>query len=226
MEIDYDFMAELAKNYKYQTYIEELYGKLIANKLSQEFDIHVAYDERNKYFICESIGFNVHFYDVKDFKQLRDMIEEQIGDGVEDAKLYELFNYFFDQVSVESKVGEFRDYGRTRMTSPFSSNAFFTLLWYIKTNKIMNDYSIGSDLMNVAQNYADKYPTDNATYFYPRSGLQYQVRYGEWIDMTTVDPKFTGWQIKFFQNGKVQMKGLSTEDWDKIIHLDEICSRK
>ena len=47
----------------------------------------------------------------------------------------------------------------------------------------MNDYSIGSDLMNVAQNYADKYPTDNATYFYPRSGLQYQVRYSEWIDM-------------------------------------------
>ena len=44
--------------------------------------------------------------------------------------------------------------------------------------------------------------------------------------MTTVDPKFRGWQIKFFQNGKVQMKGLSVEDWDKIIHLDEICSRK
>ena len=55
---------------------------------------------------------------------------------------------------------------------------------------------------------------------------KYQVRYGEWIDMTTVDPKFSGWQIKFFQNGKVQMKGLSAEDWDKIIHLDEICSRK
>ena len=78
MEIDYDLFAELAKNYKYQTYIEELYGKLIANKLSQEFDFHVVYDERNEYFICESIGFNVHFYDVKDFKQLRDMIEEQI----------------------------------------------------------------------------------------------------------------------------------------------------
>ena len=44
--------------------------------------------------------------------------------------------------------------------------------------------------------------------------------------MTTVDPKFSGLQIKFFQNGKVQMKGLSAEDWDKIVHLDEICSRK
>ena len=52
------------------------------------------------------------------------------------------------------------------------------------------------------------------------------IRDGSWIDLTTVDPKFSGLQIKFFQNGKVQMKGLSTEDWDKIIHLDEICSRK
>ena len=74
--------------------------------------------------------------------------------------------------------------------------------------------------------FADKYSDDNATYFYPRSGLQYQVRYGSWIDLTTVDPKFSGLQIKFFQNGKVQMKGLSSEDWDKIVHLDEICSRK
>lgn len=226
MEINYDFMADLARDYEYQYQVEELYGNLVANKLSQEFDIHVAFDERSKYFICDSIGFKIRFYDVKDFKQLHDMIEEQIGDNVEDAKLYELFNYFFDQVSVESKVGEFRDYGRTSISSPFSSNTFFTLLWYIKTDKMMNNYSIGSDLMNVAQNYADKYPNDNATYFYPRSGLQYQVRYGEWIDMTTVDPKFSGWQIKFFQNGKVQMKGISDKDWDKIIHLDEICSRK
>lgn len=226
MTIDYDLLAKLARDYEYQFQVEELYGKLVANKLSQEFDIYIAFDERNKYFIGESIGFKVRFYDVKDFKQLHDMIEEQIGDGVEDAKLYELFNYFFDQVYVESKVGEFRDYARTRTTSAFSSNSFFTLLWYIKTDKMMNDYSIGSDLMNMAQNYADKYPTDNATYFYPRNGLQYQVRYGEWIDMTTVDPKFSGWQIKLFQNGKVQMKGLSAEDWDKIVHIDEICSRK
>lgn len=226
MTIDYDLLADLARNYEYQFQVEELYGKLIAHKLSQEFDIYIAFDERSKYFICDSIGFKIRFYDVKDFKQLHDMIEEQIGDGVEDAKLYELFNYFFDQVSVESKVGEFHSYGRTSISSPFSSNTFFTLLWYIKTDKLMKDYSIGSELMNVAQNYADKYPNDNATYFYPRSGLQYQVRYGEWIDMTTVDAKFSGWQMKFFQNGKVQMKGISDKDWDKIVHLDEICSRK
>ena len=38
------------------------------------------------------------------------------------------------------------------------------------------------------------------------------IRDGSWIDLTTVDPKFSGLQIKFFQNGKVQMKGLSSED--------------
>ena len=222
MEINYDLLAELAKNYKYQMYVEELYGRLIADKLSQEFDIHIAFDERSKYFICDSIDFQVRFYDVKDFDQLHDMIEDKIGDGAEDAKLYELFNYFFDNVSVESKVGEFHNYSR----GSFPSNAFFTLLWYIKTDELMRDYSIGSKLMDTAQAYADKYSNDYATFFYPRTYLQYQVRYGEWIDLTTVDSKFSGWQIKFFQNNKIQMKGISNQDWDKIIHLAEICSRK
>ena len=103
---------------------------------------------------------------------------------------------------------------------------FFDLLWYLKTNEFIRYSSIGNNLMNIAQEYADKYTDDTATYFYPRAYLQYQIRYGTWIDLATVDPKFSGWQIKFFQNGKVPMKGLSVEDWDKIVHLDEICSRK
>ena len=86
MTVDYDFLADLARDYEYQYLVEELYGKLVANKLSQEFDIYIAFDERNKYFICDSIGFKIRFYDVKDFRQLHDIIEEQIGDGVEDAK--------------------------------------------------------------------------------------------------------------------------------------------
>ena len=220
MIVDYDLFAELAETYKYQMYVEDLYGKLVADELSEEFGIYIGFD--NKYFTCGSIGFKVYFKDVKDFKQLHDMIADKIGNGADDAKLNDKFYYFFSNVSVESKIGEFHNYERYS----FNSMAFFDLLWYLKTDEFIRDGSIGHKLMDVAQDYADKYPTDNATYFYPRSGLQYQVRYGEWIDMTTVDPKFSGWQIKFFQNGKVQMKGLCVEDWDKIVHLDEICSRK
>lgn len=220
MTIDYDLLAELAKEYEYQYDVEDLYGKMIASKLSEEFGIYVGF--RDRYFICDSVGFKVYFRDVKDYKQLYSMIKDKIGDGADDAKLKDKFHYLFGELSVESKIGEFHDYSR----GSFDSMQFFDLLWYLKTDEFIRDGSIGHKLMDVAQNYADKYPTDNATYFYPRSGLQYQVRYGEWIDMTTVDPKFSGWQIKFFQNGKVQMKGLSAEDWDKIIHINEICSRK
>ena len=222
MEINYDFMADLARDYEYQYQVEELYGKLIAHKLYKDFGVYVSFDERSKYFRCDSIGLNVSMNKLKDYNDLFDMIQEKLSDGVEDAKLYDLFKYFFDNVSVESKVGEFHNYSR----GSFPSNVFLTLLWYIKTDDVMKDYSIGSKLMDIAQDYADKYPNDSATFFYPRTYLQYQVRYGEWIDLTTVDPKFSGWQIKFFQNGKVQMKGLSNDNWDKIIHLDEICSRK
>lgn len=220
MVVDYDLLAELAKEYEYQYDVEDLYGKMIASKLSEEFGIYVGF--RDRYFICDSVGFKVYFRDVKDYKQLYSMIKDTIGDGADDAKLKDKFHYLFGELSVESKVGEFHDYSR----GSFDSMQFFDLLWYLKTDEFIRDGSIGHKLMDVAQVYADKYKDDTATYFYPRTYLQYQIRYGSWIDLSTVDDKFSGWQIKFFQNGKVQMKGLSTEDWDKIIHLDEICSRK
>lgn len=220
MVVDYDLLAELAKEYEYQYDVEDLYCKMIASKLSEEFGIYVGF--RDRYFICDSVEFKVYFRDVKDYKQLYSMIKDKIGDGADDAKLKDKFHYLFGELSVESKIGEFHDYSR----SSFDSMGFFDLLWYLKTDEFIRDGSIGHKLMDVAQAYADKYKDDTATYFYPRTYLQYQIRYGSWIDLSTVDDKFSGWQIKFFQNGKVQMKGLSTEDWDKIVHLDEICSRK
>ena len=220
MVVDYDLLAELAKEYEYQYDVEDLYGKMIASKLSEEFGIYVGF--RDRYFICDSVGFKVYFRDVKDYKQLYSMIKDEIGDGADDAKLKDKFHYLFGELSVESKIGEFHDYSR----GSFDSMQFFDLLWYLKTDEFIRDGSIGHKLMDVAQTYADKYKDDTATYFYPRTYLQYQIRYGSWIDLSTVDDKFSGWQIKFFQNGKVQMKGLSAEDWDKIVHIDEICSRK
>jgi hypothetical protein len=220
MIVDYDLLAELAKEYEYQYDVEDLYGKMIASKLSEEFGIYVGFQDR--YFICDSVGFKVYFRDVKDYKQLYSMIKDKIGDGVDDAKLKDKFHYLFGELSVESKIGEFHDYSR----GSFDSMQFFDLLWYLKTDEFIRDGSIGHKLMDVAQAYADKYKDDTATYFYPRTYLQYQIRYGSWIDLSTVDDKFSGWQIKFFQNSKVQMKGLSAEDWDKIVHIDEICLKK
>ena len=37
MKIDYDFMAELAREYDYQYQVEELYGKMIAKQLDKDF---------------------------------------------------------------------------------------------------------------------------------------------------------------------------------------------
>ena len=220
MVVDYDLLAELAKEYEYQYDVEDLYGEMIASKLSEEFGIYVGF--RDRYFICDSVGFKVYFRDVKDYKQLYSMIKDKIGDDADDAKLKDKFHYLFGELSVESKIGEFHDYSR----GSFDSMQFFDLLWYLKTDEFIRDGSIGHKLMDVAQAYADKYKDDTATYFYPRTYLQYQIRYGSWIDLSTVDDKFSGWQIKFFQNGKVQMKGLSVEDWDKIVYIDKICSRK
>ena len=220
MEINYDFMADLARDYKWEYQVADFYGKLVANKLDQEFDVYVGYD--NGYFRCDAIGLKVSIHDVKDYNDLFDMIKAKLEGGESDAKLKNKFHYLFDNLSVESKVGEFHNYSR----GSFDTQQFFDLLWYLKTDEFRRDGSKGSELMNQAQNYADKYPNDNATFFYPRDYLQYQIRYGSWIDMTTVDSKFSGWEIKFFQNNKVQMKGLSDNDWETIIHIDEICNAR
>jgi hypothetical protein len=160
--------------------------------------------------------------DVKSYDELHDLIKDKIGDDNEDALLKNKFKYFMDYIKVESKIGEIKDYS----SYSFDTMGFFDLLWYLKTDKFLRDGSKGHELMNVAQDYADKYPNDNATYFYPRTYLQYQIRYGSWIDMTTVDAKFSGWMVKFFKNGKIQIKGMSDEDWNKIVYIYDICERK
>lgn len=222
MVIDYKLLAELAENYEYQYQVEALYGKLIAKELDKEFDVYVSYDENSKYFSCDAVNFKIAMRDVKDYNDLYNMLKDKLSENNTDAKLKNKFHYFFEEVGIESKVGEMKDYSRY---SGFNSMGFFDLLWYLKTGEMKRDGSIGRELMDVAQNYADKYPNDEQTYFYPRHGLQYQIRYGSWIDLTTVDPKFSGWQVKFFQNKKIQIKGMSDEYWDKIVHLDEICSK-
>lgn len=219
MVIDYDLLAKMAKDYKYEYEVEDLYGKMIANKLDQEFDIYIGY--RDKYFISDAIDLKVYFRDIKDYNELYNLIKAKIGEDDTDAKLKSKFHYLFNEVGIESKVGEMKDYSR----SSFDSMGFFDLLWYLKTGELERDGRIGHKLMDVAQDYADKYIDDTSTYFYPRNYLQYQIRKGEWIDLTTVDPKFSGWQVKFFQNKKIQIKGMSDEYWDKIVHLDEICSK-
>lgn len=218
MEINYEFMADLASEFKYQWMVEKLYGKLIADKLDQEFDVYVGYDESNGYFSCDAIGLKIAMRDVKDYNDLFDMIKSKLDGGESDAKLKNKFDWLFKELGVESKVGEFHDYSR----GSFNTMGFFDLLWYLKTDEFIRDGSIGHDLMDTAQAYADKYPNDEATYFYPQDFLRYQIRQGEWIDMTTVDPKFSGWQIKFFKNGKIQMKGMKDSDWEKIVHIDNI----
>ena len=130
------------------------------------------------------------------------------------------FKSLIDDFRLGNKVGEL--YDNSRYSLPVY--ALLDILWYIKTDEWKRDLSIGNELEKTAQQYADKYPNDTSTLFYPTHGLQYQPRYGKWIDMLTVDPKFSGWQLKFFQNGKIQIKGMSDDDWNKLVYLDEICN--
>lgn len=222
MRIDYDFMADLARDYDYQYQVENLYGHMIAKHLDKEFDIYVDFDETYKQFTCDALGLKISMRDVKDYETLHKIFEEKLSDNSDDVHLKNKFKSLMDDFRLGDKVGEM--YDNSRYSLPVYS--LLDILWYIKTDEWKRDLSIGNDLEKIAQRYADEYPNDTATLFYPTHGLQYQPRYSSWIDMTTVDPKFSGWQLKFFQNGKIQIKGMSQDDWNKLVRLDEICSRK
>ena len=222
MRIDYDFMTDLAREYDYQYQVENLYGHMIAKHLDKEFDIYVDFDETYKQFICDALGLKISMRDVKDYESLHKIFEEKLSDNSDDVHLKNKFKSLMDDFRLGDKVGEM--YDSSRYSLPVYS--LLDILWYIKTDEWKRDLSIGNELEKTAQRYADEYPNDTATLFYPTHGLLYRLRYSSWIDMITVDPKFEGWQLKFFQNGKIQIKGMSQDDWDKLVHLDEICSRK
>lgn len=219
MVIDYDLLAKLAKEYDYEYQVEDFYGKLIAQKLDKEFNVYVEFNESYNEFRCDAIGLKIRMNDVKSYEDLREIFKNKFETNSDDAFLKNKFKYFMSDIEVESKIGELKDYS----SYSFDTMGFFDLLWYVKTDEFRRDGTKGSELMKIAQEYADKYPNDNATFFYPRSGLQYQIRFGEWIDMTTVDAKFSGWMIKFFRNGKIQIKGINDKDWNKIVHVKEVC---
>jgi hypothetical protein len=222
MIVDYDLLAELAREYDYQYQVEELYGNMIAKQLDKDFDVYVDFNETYKEFNCEALGLKISMRDVKDYESLHKIFEEKLSDNADEIHLKNKFKSLMDDFRLGTKVGELYDSSRYSLPT----YALLDILWYIKTDEWKRDLTIGNSLEKTAQQYADKYPNDTATLFYPTHGLQYQPRYGSWIDMTTVDPKFSGWELKFFQNGKIQIKGMTQEDWDKLVRLDEICSRK
>ena len=84
------------------------------------------------------------------------------------------------------------------------------------------------DFMDKAQKISDKHRNDDVpTLFYPTSGLRYQRTYGEWIDLGfAVDKVFEGLKVKFFQNKKIQIKGLTNEEWENIKKIESYCRER
>lgn len=218
MQIDYDILDKLARESNSLQLIQDLYGNFIAHKLDKDFDIFVSYNERNRSFECDTLGLKVNMKDIDSYEELYELFQSKVSSASDDAYLKTKFSTLFqNDIALGSKVGEFK------IWNSYFKMGFLDMLWWVRTDEYIRDGSIGHGLMDKAQDYADAHPEDTDTFFYPRSGLQYQLRYGEWIDMATVDSEFSGWTIKFFQNGKAQMKGLSKDEWALIENLSIIC---
>lgn len=218
MKIDYNNLDKLAKEFKQESQIEDVYYSLIANKLDKDFNVYTAYRENTGNFECDTLGLKINAKNIDSYEDLYKLFQSKVSSASDDAYLRTKFSTLFqNDIALGSKAGEFK------IWNSYFKMGFLDMLWWVKTDEYIRDGSIGHGLMDKAQDYADAHPEDTDTFFYPRSGLQYQLRYGEWIDMATVDSEFSGWTIKFFQNGKAQMKGLSKDEWALIENLNIIC---
>lgn len=75
-------------------------------------------------------------------------------------------------------------------------------------------------LWHNAQEYADKHRDEKDTAFMHQGPSPIGIaRVGEFINFATVDPMFDGIKVKLFKNGKIEIKGLSSDEWDRIVKI-------
>ena len=220
MKIDFNLMGKLASEYDYQYLVEEFYGNIIANKLDKKFGIYVGFEHNT--FKIDSLDLNIPFREVESYEALEKMIADKMGGNETDTKLKNKFQYFISDFRLTEKPNEIKK--KSCYHDFFNTMGFFDLIWWVKKNEFIRNGTIGHQMMDNAQNYADSNENDSTTYFHPIGNcLRYQIRHCEWINLETVDSAFEGWQMKFLKNGKIQFKGISKEDWDKILYIFKIC---
>lgn len=223
--IDWRLFEKMYNNETYPYDVDKCYCQMLANKVSEDTGVAIRANGSTDYYIYSDTKKRISCREITSYEDLVNWVESQIGgaEGKDKSYLKNYFSYFFSNVYLKDKVGEMVDYGYSFPQSIFSVLIYATT-GDVNSLKNLKEY----DFMDKAQKISDEHRDDNVpTLFYPTSGLRYQRIYGEWIDLGfAVDKVFDGLKVKFFQNKKIQIKGLTNEEWENIKKIESYCRER
>jgi len=220
MKVDLNHLVNLIKEYDENFYYtENLYAKLIAKELSKKFGIHFSVD--NSSIQCDSLGFDESLHKFNTYESLERTIKDLLGNDYTDVQLkgrydYSMSNFYFDK----NKIGRF-SYRGVPLDISYSIASLFDILLYGLTGEATKNLAEANELEKKAKKNDD----DNALFF--RTRYSTALNYGTWVDLgKAVDKFFDGISLKIFQNQNGLIKGLTDEEWQRILYLQDICSKK
>jgi len=223
MNVDVKFMSKLIEEFKDDYRVEDCYRALLALELSKEFGIYFRYVDGK--ISCEALGFAKYMNEFHSYESLRQTIENMLGSDYNDVKLKDAFDYDFSYSGKglrfdEDKFGAFRFVGR--FLSPDITPIFHVML-YVLAGEVPEDFREANAFEDKAQKYSKDHQYSSDCLFENYKHLNT----GNWIDLgKVVDKFFDGISLKIFKNGNGLIKGLTNEEWERALYLQDVCTKK
>lgn len=183
--------------------IEEVYGKMLARQLGDDIKCYCTFSSHNGIQI-DAIQKNVPIQMFKeDYSKILSYAKKLFGSKkeVEEAQIKSKWDFLSSYVYMKrNEKGKFLHFKDVSPYFRYSHENIFHLISYAKNGE-----------------------KSNIT-FYPKKDSNYHISsgcvwYSIFMDFQKHDIKEYGVTMKFFQNGKILLEGLSNKEWNKIEYL-------
>lgn len=195
-----DEFLKLAYGSPHKYLFSDIVDKLIADKISKDtgIDFDVKYGTLTGYRVN---GLSFRISDYGSYSELLSAVQSKIGSGddFELKKMIDFMSYIFDYLSVDNgKISiKSNPYASTNLLN--NAPVLFELLYYGETGDHHNDSVYGHEL---SKTYLESLGDDSS------------IAYAKFIDVPELNVS-----VRFYLNGRVDVKGLSQDAWDRINKL-------
>lgn len=195
-----DEFLKLAYGSPHKYLFSDIVDELIADNISKDtgIDFDVKYGTLTGYRVN---GLSFRISDYGSYSELLSAVQSKIGSGddFELKKMIDFMSYIFDYLSVDNgKISiKSNPYASTNLLN--NAPVLFELLYYGETGDHHNDSVYGHEL---SKTYLESLGDDSS------------IAYAKFIDVPELNVS-----VRFYLNGRVDVKGLSQDAWDRINKL-------